>query len=57
MAEIQDNRYGYYSRGDAGMQQKIFGTTEMAKWVGRTMTDGQISTRNEYQPEGVSLLL
>ena len=37
--DMWDNRYGYGGRGDAGWQYKICGTTEMAKWVGRTATD------------------
>ena len=39
MAEMQDNRDGYGSRGDVVQQQVICGTTEMAKWVERTETD------------------
>ena len=34
-----DNRDGYGGGGDAGWQQKICGTTDMVKWVGRTATD------------------
>ena len=51
---MQDNRYGYGGGGDAGRQQKRYGTTEMAKWDGRAVTDWEISTGNYYQPEGVS---
>ena len=36
---MQDNRDGYDGGGDAGRQQKIYGTTEMEKWVGRTVAD------------------
>ena len=39
MAEIWDNRDGYGGRGDVGRQQKRYGTTKMAKWVGRTATE------------------
>ena len=54
--EMQDNRDGYGGGGDARRQQKICGTKEMAKWVGRTATDWENIDRNDYQPEGVSLL-
>ena len=33
---MRDNMYGYGGGGDVGRQQMICGTTEMAKWVGRT---------------------
>ena len=39
VAEIRDNRDGYGGGGDTGRQQKRCGMTEMAKWVGRTVTD------------------
>ena len=39
VVEMQDNIVGYDNGGYAGRQQKIYGTTEMAKWVGRTVTD------------------
>ena len=55
-AEMRDNRDGYNGEGDAGQQQKRCGTTEMAKRVGRTVTDSQISIEENYQPDGVSLL-
>ena len=38
VAEMRDNRDEYGGGGDAGWQQKRCGTTEMAKWVGRTAT-------------------
>ena len=38
VAEMRDNRYGCDGGGDAGQQQKRCGTTEMARWVGRTAT-------------------
>ena len=37
--EIQDNRDGYGSGGDAGPQQMRCGTTEMAKWFVSTAAD------------------
>ena len=37
--EMRDNRDGYSGRGDVGRKQKICGTAEMSKWVGRTATD------------------
>ena len=49
--EIRDNKDGYGGRGDTGRQQKICGTTEMTKWVGRTATEwknlyrGRLPTR------------
>ena len=36
---MRDNRDGYGGGVDAGWQQKRCGTTEMAKWVGRTTTE------------------
>ena len=39
VAEIRDNRYGYDGEGDAGRQQKMYGTTDMEKQVERTVTD------------------
>ena len=39
VTDIRDNRDGYGYGGYAGQQQKRCGTTEMAKWVGRTATD------------------
>ena len=36
---MRDNRDGYGGGGDERRQQKICETTEMAKWVGRTVTD------------------
>ena len=49
MEEMRDNRDGYGGRGDAGGQQKICGTTDMAKWVGRTATstDGENIDREQ----------
>ena len=53
VTEMRDNRDGYDGVGYAGRQQKRCGTTEMAKWVGRTATDWEISTGNNYQPKGI----
>ena len=39
MLEMGDKTDGYGGGGDAGRQQKIFGTTEMEKWVVRIATD------------------
>ena len=39
LAEMRDNRDGYGGGGDEGRQHKRCGTTEMAKWIGRTATD------------------
>ena len=53
---MRDNMDGYGGGGDAGQKQERGGTTEMAKWIGRTATDWEISTGKDYQPERVSLL-
>ena len=50
---MRDNRDGYGGGGDAGRQHNRCGITEMVKWVGRAATDREISTGNDYQPEGV----
>ena len=34
-----ENRYGYSGGGDMGRQHMRCGMTDMAKWVGRTVTD------------------
>ena len=39
VADTQDSMDEYGGEGDAGRQQNRCGTTEMAKWVGRTATD------------------
>ena len=39
MVDMRDNRDGYGGRGDVGQQQMICGTTDIAKWVGRTATE------------------
>ena len=39
VTDIQDYKDGYDGGGDVGEQKKIFGTTEMEKWVGRTGAD------------------
>ena len=39
VAEMIDNRDGYGNGGDAGRQQKRYGTTDMGKGVGRKATD------------------
>ena len=36
---MRGNRDGYDGGGDVGRQQKRCGTTEMEKWVKRTVTD------------------
>ena len=38
VAEMRDNRDLYGGGGDTGQKRKRCGTTEMAKWVGRTAT-------------------
>ena len=45
LEEMQDNRDGYVGGGDVGRQHMRCGTTEMAKWVGRTRTDWEIIDR------------
>ena len=47
MAEMRDNRYLYGGGGDEGQQQKRYGTTEMAKWVGITATDWEHIDRGQ----------
>ena len=37
--EMRDNRDIYGDGGDVRRKQMICGTTEMAKWIGRTNTD------------------
>ena len=54
---MRDNRDEYGGGGGVGRQQLRCGTTDMAKWVGRTATDWEISTGSDYQPEVVSPLL
>ena len=39
VADMRDNRNGYGDGGDVRRQQMRCGTTEMEKWVGRTVTD------------------
>ena len=48
VAETQDSRYGNGGGGDVGRQHMRCGTTEIAKWVGRTAIDWEISTGNDY---------
>ena len=43
---------GYGGGGDAGQQQKRCGTTDMAKWVGRTATDQVIIDRERLTTLG-----
>ena len=43
---MQENRYEYSGGGDVGQQQKICGTMDMAKWVGRKSMDWEILTSN-----------
>ena len=38
---MQDNRDGYVGGGDVARQQMRCGTTEMAKWVVRTVIDSE----------------
>ena len=56
VVDMRYNRNGYGGGGDVGRQQMICDTMEMAKWVGRTATDWEMSTGNDYQHEGVLLL-
>ena len=51
-AEMRDNRDGYNGEGDAGQQQKRCGTTEMAKRVGRTVTDMENIGRERIPTRG-----
>ena len=39
MAEMRDTRDGYGGGEYVGRKQMRYGTTEMAKWVVRTVTD------------------
>ena len=47
VAKMQNNIDGYDGEGYAGRKQKICGTTEMAKWVERTVTDWVIIDRKQ----------
>ena len=47
LAEMRDNRDEYGGGGGVGRQQVRCGTTEMAKWVGRTATDWENIDREQ----------
>ena len=44
---MRDGTEGYGGAGYEGRQQKRYGTTEMAKWVGRTATDRENINREQ----------
>ena len=48
VAVMQDNRDECEGRGDVGRQHMRCGTTDMAKWVGRTVTDWDNIDRENY---------
>ena len=47
VTDMQENRDGYGGGGYVGRKQMRCGTTEMAKWVGRTVVDWENINREQ----------